>query len=429
MHNAFNNRSIGIPISILTLIVFLTPMSTQVTGVSLLKLIEDGAYFLMFLYSAYTLKRNNDIIHIPKTVMLLLFFLLGYAVLGYYYSGIGVVILQFREFKYLLLLVILIPFTKREDFKYVWPILNVVAIVCIPVSIVQWFIFQSSGDFITGIMGERQSGTMSLFLMIVFFSEFTRRLVGGQRVLGLYFLYLVPTALNESKITLFLLPVLIVLSLIMSKKFKLKYMLVVGIFLALFFTGYSMMFDATGYKKGFDEMFSYEGLKEYMLEDGEGWGKDAGRLTKLLMAFDLIEDSPYFGYGLGASYGGATSGLAGYIFATNNSGVKLGGTRQQVVLSLIDTGIIGASFAVLLLLVVFMKVVAVRKMSLEKIIAVHTSFIILITFLYQQIFYSYQLMFMLIMFTVLCLRTKEHERSGSNATLIRTGSHSYRESM
>jgi hypothetical protein len=235
-------------------------------------------------------------------------------------------------------------------------------------------------------------------------------LIKNQKIFGYYFLYLIPTALNESKITFFLLPVMLLLSLHFSKKLNPKYILIVCVFLLVFATGYTTMFNAIGYKQSFAEIFSYEGLKAYLLEDGAGWGEDAGRLTKYLMAFDLIKDSPYFGYGLGASYGGNTSGLAGYVFAHNSGGVKLGGTRPQFVLSLIDLGLIGTVIVLFLLVIVLYKLLSLRALSLEKLVALNSLIIIFVGFPYQQIFYSYQLMFIFMVFTFICLRLSSHSQ-------------------
>jgi hypothetical protein len=340
--------------------------------------------------------------------MVLIFVLLIFALLGIYYSGIGIVILQFREFKYLLLLIIVLPYNKIEDYKYFWPILKVMAGICVPVSIIQWIIFQSNGDYVTGVLGYKQSGTMSFFLLIIFFTEFMLRLTKNQRLFGYFYFWLLPTAINETKITIILIPIMLFTALLFSRKLNIKYIIGIGLFLIVFFIGYSMLYDALGYTNSFADAFSYNGLQKYFYASQENWGTvDAGRMTKILWALDTIKTNPFFGFGLGAAYGGATSGLSGYIFKSNFLGDTLGGTKQQLVLSLIDLGILGTIIVLFLLIVFFVKVLSVKELSSEKILAFNSSIIVFVAFPYSQIFYLYQIMFIYILSTFICLRVSK----------------------
>ena len=63
----------------------------------------------------------------------------------------------------------MIPFTDKEYFKGVWTVLKVIAALSIPVAIIQRIIYQTEGDRITGLLGYGGSGTLTLFLLIVFF--------------------------------------------------------------------------------------------------------------------------------------------------------------------------------------------------------------------------------------------------------------------
>ena len=154
---------------ILTLVVLLTPLVMQLTGNNYVKLLEDATYMLLLLYSVQVMLNQGRIkVRISKTGLVLTILLTLFAVIGIYYNGLSLVVLQFREFKYLLIPIILIPYRDINYFKPVWTTLKLIAATSVPVSIVQWFIYRSEGDRITGILGYGASGTLTLFLVMIF---------------------------------------------------------------------------------------------------------------------------------------------------------------------------------------------------------------------------------------------------------------------
>lgn len=393
-----------------TIVVFVTPFLVQITSSSLMKLLEDAAYLIMLIYSLYLLSRRTELsARISKTVALLVLSVLVFTMIGIYYSGVAMVILQYREFKYLLLLIILLPF-KEDDFKYIWPTMKVFAAICIPVAIGQWVILQGQGDFITGIMGYKESGTLTAFLLIIFFSELTLRLRDGKRILGYYFLYLIPTALNETKITLFLLPLMFIASLMVSRRFNIKYFFYVSIVTVILVAGWGYLYNTTAaseggaanYQQSAFSILSLDVLKEYLF--ASDWEVDSGRMTKVLLALDIVKEQPLFGFGLGASYGGATSGINGFIYSQYNTATQLAGTRVQLALSIVDLGLLGVCVVLFILGVTLVKVMKCRPLTLNKIAAVNSMIIVLTGIPYNDVFYNRRIMFILVVFSFLALR-------------------------
>jgi len=388
---------------ILTLIVFLTPVITQITGSNYFKLIEDIAYLVLLTHSIYIMLLHNKII-IGKGIVMPVFVLLLvlFSLIGVYYNGLSLVILQYREFKYLLLLIIMIPYYDKEYFRNVWNVLKLVAAASVPVAVIQWIIYRDDGDRITGLLGYGGSGKLTLFVLIIFFTELALRLQNNRPILGYYFLYLIPTALNETKVTFFLFPCMLFVILLITKKLKsIQSLLIIfaGVII-LFIWGY--LYNKT-YSDSIFDVLTIGYLKEYLF--ATDWVGDAGRFAKIAYAFNIILNGNIcFGYGLGASYVGLTSGLKGYIYNKYYSPEIFGGTWPQLFLSLLDSGLVGTTLLILILLVYFIKVLKIKVNTIEKFISINTFIIVLATTVYQNIFYTYQIMYILILYTVLALK-------------------------
>lgn len=391
--------------ALLALVVFLTPVVMQLTQNNYVKLIEDVTYLIMLLQSIYMiLKQNKAIIEksILKVVFLLL--LIVSSIIGIYYNGLTIVILQYREFKYLLLPIIMIPYVNYEYFKPVWTVLKVIAAFCVPVAIVQWMIYKDNGDRITGLLGYKASGTLTLFLLIIVFSELSNRLQNNEKIIGLYLLYIIPTFLNETKITFILIPIMLVFSLVLTKKLKSKQALAGVAICAVLLFVWAYLYQKN-YSKSIFDFFSKEYLSEYLYTTE--WVGDAGRFAKVLFAFDIIKDKNLlFGYGLGSSYIGATSGATGYVVNHYYNKNMFGGTRPQAFISLIDIGLLGCLILLVILIIAFIKVLSRKSNRIDKFIAVNAFIVLFATLLYQNIFYTYQIMFILVLYTMLHISYK-----------------------
>ncbi len=396
---------------VLTLIVFLTPVIMQITKNNYVKLIEDAAYLIMLLQSVYIMLFHNRIIfEKSKTMLLFVLLLLTFTVIGIYYNGISLVILQFREFKYLLLLVIMIPYADKEYFKHVWTVLKIIAAISIPVSVIQWFIYKNDGDRITGLLGYGGSGTLTLFVLIIFFTELGMRLQNNKSILGYYILYLIPTALNETKITLFLFPVLLLMTLILTKKLRSKQTIIIIVVVIVLFFAWAYSYERM-YSRSAVDVFSSEFLENYLY--ATHWVGDAGRIAKVIYAFNIIKDTNIFlGYGLGSSYIGGTSGLTGIISRTYYNREMFGGTKPQLFLSLLDKGLLGTILIIAILIVYCIKVIRKKNITLEALVSINCFTIIFATLIYQNIFYTYQIMYIFALYTIL------HLKQESNITQI-----------
>lgn len=396
----------GVAFIVLTIIVFLSPTLIQVTGNSYLKMIGDLAYLLMFLFSVYLLFQRHDIsIMVSKKVFTLIVSAIVFVLIGIYYNGISMIILQFREFKYLLLLVIVLPYNKVEYFRNIWITLKIIAAMCIPISIIQWYIYKDNGDFdfVSGLLGEKQSATLTMFVLIIFFTEMGIRLINNKNIIGAYFFYLIPTALNETKITLVLFPVMLISTLFLTKKFKLKVIIPI-ILLAALFLSYWVNTYTSAAGKSFVSVFTKEYIQDYLF--ATNWSNDVGRFAKIAYGFKLINNNAFFGYGLGASYYGETSGMKGYIwdkFYINNP-LMFSGTRIQLFDIIIDSGLIGTVIVSLILAILFIKLTRSKTLNLEKLIAVNSIIVVIFGFVYIQIFHTYQIMYILVLYTFIYLR-------------------------
>lgn len=383
---------------VLTLIVFLTPFIMQITGNNYIKLIEDIAYMIMLLHSIYIMLFHNKII-IKKSIPMIIFTLLFIisSAIGVYYNGLTIVILQYREFKYLLLLIILIPYSDKEYFKPVWTVFKAIAVISIPVSIIQVLIYGNEGDRITGLFGYGGSGTLTLFVLIVFSTELGMRLLNNQRIFGLYFLYLIPTLLNETKITFVLIPILLIVPFLLAKKIKSKQFVIFIVLSVAFITIFAIIYESR-FSNSIFEVFSSEYLDEYLF--ATDWIGDAGRFAKVQYAYKIIKNTNLlFGYGLGASYSGSSSGVDGYIYERYYTPEMFGGTKPQLFLSLIDLGLLGLFLLFILLVVIIIKFIKMKNMSTEKLIVINSFIVLFVTLPYQNIFYTYQIMYMILLYT------------------------------
>ncbi len=394
---------------ILTLVVFLTPLVMQLTGNNYVKLLEDATYMLLLLYSVQMMLNQGRIkVRISKTGLVLTILLTLFAVIGIYYNGLSLVVLQFREFKYLLIPIILIPYRDINYFKPVWTTLKLIAATSVPVSIVQWFIYRSEGDRITGILGYGASGTLTLFLLILFFSELGDRLQKNKNVLGSYFIYLIPTALNETKITFILFPFLLITMLFITKKLKSvkSFVLLLGVIGLLL--GWAYFYEKT-YANSILDFFLSDQMNDYLYSTQ--WEGDAGRFAKITYAYEIIKnENILFGYGLGASYYGASSGLQGFILRNHYSAEMFGGTRPQLFLSLIDFGLVGSVLIVLIIIFYFVNTLRSMGESIERMVVINTIVILLATLAYQNIFYTYQIMYILILFLNTHLKSSHRKK-------------------
>jgi hypothetical protein len=389
------------PITIFAIIVFFTPVIMQVTYNNKVKLLEDISYVIMCLLSLRVLIKKRAVVHIHPLLLFLTISLAIFSLVGIFYNGIAMILIQFRELKYLLLPLILLPYYEYRQFNSIWPLLKVIAALSVPISILQWYKFRSNGDQVTGMMGLGGSGTLTLFLSIVFFSELVMRLKNSKNIFGLYFIFLIPTAINETKIVIVLLPIMLISTLFLTKKLNIKNIIIMAVVFSILFSGWAFMYKSI-YKNSITEVISTKFLSSYLYNTK--WDNDMGRFDKIEYSLKFIKgNNMFFGFGLGASYYGASSGAKGYILEKYYSDDLFNGTRPQIFVSLIEVGILGFIFIFAMILFVMLKIL---KMSLDinKAIAFNAGLVIIISMIYQPIFYTYQIMYIFVLYSFLCFR-------------------------
>lgn len=168
----------------------------------------------------------------------------------------------------------------------------------------------TTGDLTFGtLMG---SGLLTLFLIggaCVLTAFYLRRRLSGVRYLVLLFLVLLPTALNETKITLFLLPMALLTVFVLGAEPGARFknvaigVVVTGAFLAIFIPIYDhYMVPRWGY--GLIDFLTMEGRLERYLTTGAQVGDTgrAGTLDGTLAAWAELSRNPMtmlFGVGIG----------------------------------------------------------------------------------------------------------------------------------
>ncbi len=161
----------------------------------------------------------------------------------------------FRNYFKFLLLFYVIAFLELDDlfFKKMIRLLIVLAFIQVPVTIIQryWYLGIASGDPIGGTLGSNASGTLTIFLMVIIsilFSFYINRLINGKILLFSIIVLFVPMTLNETKITYFLFPALLIFLL---KKSSIKHEKLKSIFTITIFSGLVLIASYNVYKSIF----------------------------------------------------------------------------------------------------------------------------------------------------------------------------------
>ena len=193
------------------------------------------------------------------------------------------------------------------------------AFLQVPISVYQRWVIQSegrfSGDDVKGTMLD--SGILSVFLIcvvVVLTGLAMRGRIGKIKYAILSLLFLIPTAINETKVTIFYLPVGLLVAVYVGaapgKRFRYLGLGVAGLVLfgALFVPIYNMTQQYNPYKneKDITAFFTSEkALERYMSSDvgGVGTKKDVRRGDSITVPFAYLAKDPVhlmFGLGMGA---------------------------------------------------------------------------------------------------------------------------------
>ncbi len=156
-------------------------------------------------------------------------------------AGLMVTFAGLRNYFKFFLFFYVIVFLNFDDIflRKIVRFLIIISFIQVPIAILQrvWYLGQASGDPVGGTLGANTSGTLTLFLLgiiSILFALYMNKLINERKLLFSILLLFIPMSINETKITFFLFPVLILFLLRKNifEKHKLK-----SIFLLIIFSG------------------------------------------------------------------------------------------------------------------------------------------------------------------------------------------------
>jgi hypothetical protein len=193
------------------------------------------------------------------------------------------------------------------------------ALVQVPIAIYQQYVIQSEGRF-TGddVRGTvMDSGILSLFLIctvLILTGMFLRRRIRPLTYWVLFFFLLIPTTINETKVTVIFLPLGLLATLLFGAERgkKLKYFMMAcaalivagGLFIPIY--NFTQRYNPYKNEKDITTFFTNEkALGRYLSSDvgGVGTKKDVRRGDAIVVPFEYLAKDPVrlaFGLGLGA---------------------------------------------------------------------------------------------------------------------------------
>jgi len=202
-------------------------------------------------------------------------------------SSLAVMFAGFRNyFKFILFFYVIVSLELDNFFyKKMIRILILFALLQVPVTILQryfWYKWQASGDPVGGTLGANTSGTLTLFLMgiiSIIFAFYINKLISGKVLLFYLLLLFIPMTLNETKITYFLFPTLLIFLLIKSpiKNKRVKSLFIITIFSGLVLIASYHVYKSIYLKKRNISIFNPSFISRYV--GREYWY--SGRLNRL----------------------------------------------------------------------------------------------------------------------------------------------------
>lgn len=426
-NQSIDNRN-TIRFIILLLTVLLSPVLLQYTKLSIFKVLDDVVFMLLCIDTIlcrknadYNIKPADERYYVNVVSVLLALFL-SYLVfstfLGYINgNSVDVILLQVRQYKFFLLFILMWLYDSEDLYFSSLKIYRVMIYLSIPVSFLQRFLIDDrSGDVVTGLFGYGASGTMTLLILIVFFSELTFRLYNNKKPIGLYIIALIPIALNETKIAFVLIPILFVVSLFLSKKLNLNSFIAVSLILAILLPVgnyfYKMFYNTDAWELFVDP----EKFELYFSSDE---AEDVGRFRKIELSYEIIQENHFtnfFGYGTGASFvSTAESKKTGVIAGSNYITPKLfTGTRPQLYMNIIDMGVVGIILMYLFFLAAFIKAFKKKRYKIYDITLMFSIIIVFVGMIYQHILFTPVIMFLLLYSLFMSNKYNIDKRNGDN---------------
>lgn len=275
----------------------------------------------------------------------------------------GVIFVGIRNFLRaipLLLLPAVIAFTEPEIRKQ----LRLIMFICfmqLPLTLYQKTLPNVSGDSIYGTFVI--SSHLSIFLICsacVLTGLYLRRKIGLWQYGLLLVLFLVPTTINETKGTLVLLPLGLVVAFILGAQrgARLKNTVIVAGVLATFGMAFAAIYDYTQkdveYRPGIVEFFT-EGTAEKYMQKDRGFTtdkKEIGRLDAVLTPLEYLKRDPItLAFGLGI--GNASVSSLGIEFQGKYGDIFKPYMQHTAARLLLEIGLFGSGLVLILMFMLF----------------------------------------------------------------------------
>lgn len=211
----------------------------------------------------------------------------------------------------------------------------------IPISVLQ-FLEYGPGDKVSGTIGQGGSGVLTFTIFILIFillesgAKFTVSSIDKVKGFLRLFIFFIPVALNETKITFVLLG-LFFLSFLNFKKLKSSLMMiVVSIGAIIIFSFLYSSQENVSYENPLEGIYSQDFLSDYLLGDKDQY-EDVPRITKIILGTRILSESGNLI--LGEDYG-AFTGEANSTEFKNKYEWLLKGSRPLIFFLLISGGLL-----------------------------------------------------------------------------------------
>ncbi len=375
--------------------VILSGIGEQI-GISKLKLIPElfsVAIFALLIPMAAKMQRLN----IDIKYILLLVFACLHVLIGLIINAVppGTIALGSRPYlKWIpIFLIPVIHYFSDSDLKKILRFFLVLLIIQAPMVLLQRLVLfrdSESGDPMTGTLQYGASGALSVLLasgIAILISFYVNGKIKTRTMAIMVFLLFLPTTLNETKITMFLLPVAIIIPLLFAAerhitKQQIINIIGVGLVLVVGYISIYNYYQAQAGRPGFIEFFSDSKQRNYVIgennlsakgmldrtghpdiigypEEQIGEEKTA-RFEKIRLAFDTLSEHPlllWTGLGLGNTSTSIASEFSG-IYSPLVGNVS-GGTILSFLLW--ETGIGGIALLVIFLLFILNDSISLAK--------------------------------------------------------------------
>ena len=323
------------------------------------------------------------------------FFILYYALYGVFNNnGPLAPLMSLRYYKNFFIFLFVSTLSVR-NFNDTMCLIKYALFVSIPISFYQFFTADRGNeawwDEIGGILGrDGQSGTLSLLILVYVLFEYFRRIRDKTKLFDWYLLTLIPMFLNETKVVIFLVPVVfIIVSLIYSARSVGKVIFAAPLFILGAFSINAMYVTLFGYS--LFNTINYDFIEGYFFADDvlRYQEVDVGRFMRLIYAHEYLSNQPLitqlFGEGLGATFYGENSGVEGKLVSEFFLLRLHTGSKIQLYQMILEFGYVGSVIFILLVLMPLFRVALSKSRSDYDIVVLISVPVFILGMLYQPV--------------------------------------------